>query len=350
MDIQTKRKIYILMLVIIVFLTACSNKDTSDLPKTQESQGETKEKETIEEDHKNPLIGKTILTIDNEDISYSETILYLKYIQSYYENTFGEKIWDYNLGDDLTIGELAKQDIIDTIIERKITKKQWMDYEVEITEEDEDFLKEEVNTYLKKLTKEDKEYYGITEEVVYQFFFDNLMAERVYDAATMSVDTQVSDEEAKQITIQYLLIATTNVDNEGNRVSISEEDKKAAYAKAQDLLSQATSADDFYSFAKSNTDSAEVEKVIGKKDVEPAFEKAAFALKSGELSSIVEGDQGYLIIYCVEDYNEDATLDKKEKIIDERQSKMFQEVFEEWKKEVKVKLNNKLWDDIQFDN
>src|SRR5699024_7110696 len=195
-----------------------------------------------------------------------------------------------------------------------------------------------------------KEYYGINEEVVYQFFFDNLMAERVYDAATMSVDTQVSDEEAKQITIQYLLIATTNVDNEGNRVSISEEDKKAAYAKAQDLLSQATSADDFYSFAKSNTDSAEVEKVIGKKDVEPAFEKAAFALKSGELSSIVEGDQGYLIIYCVEDYNEDATLDKKEKIIDERQSKMFQEVFEEWKKEVKVKLNNKLWDDIQFDN
>ena len=34
------------------------------------------------------------------------------------------------------------------------------------------------------------------------------MAERVYDAATMDVDTDVPDEVAKQITIQYLLVST----------------------------------------------------------------------------------------------------------------------------------------------
>ena len=203
--------------------------------------------------------------------------------------------------------------------------------------------------YLKNITQDDIKYYAITEEVVYQFFFDNLMAERVYDATTMEVDTNVSDEEAKQITIQYVFINTNKTDNSGNKVPFSEEEKQKAYTDAQELLIEASSAEDFESFANSNSDRSQIEITFGKGEIEQVIEDAAFALNTGEISSIIEGEDGYYILYCVTDYNEDATLQKKEEIIDSNQMEEFQTLFKEWQQDVKIELNEEVWDQLKFD-
>ncbi len=360
---RTNLYILTILIVSIITITACGKKDeenknlkTSEVEDIDEKDTETikdsqvtaNDDKIIKADNGNPFLNEIIIKIDNEKVSYSEVILYQKYIQSYYENIFGEDIWDYNLGE-TTIGELAKEDVIDTIIERKIIKKQWENYGIVITEEDEIKIKDDSADYLKNITQEDTEYYGFTFEEVYQFFFDNLMAERVYDAATMDVDTDVPDEVAKQITIQYLLVSTRKTDENGNMIELAEEKKNLAYIKAQELLTEAATVEDFASFSKSNTDSVEVEVTIGKNDLEKVVEEAAFALKTGEISNIIEASDGYYIIYCVDDYNEDATLEKKEEVIDERQSEKFIELFEQWQKDIEIEVNEETWDQIKFD-
>lgn len=360
---STNLYILTILIVSIITITACGKKDeenknlkTSEVEDIDEKDTETindsqvtaNDDKIIKADNGNPFLNEIIIKIDNEKVSYSEVILYQKYIQLYYENIFGEDIWDYNLGE-TTIGELAKEDVIDTIIERKIIKKQWENYGILITEEDEIKIKDDSADYLKNITQEDTEYYGFTFEEVYQFFFDNLMAERVYDAATMDVDTDVPDEVAKQITIQYLLVSTRKTDENGNMIELAEEKKNLAYIKAQELLTEAATVEDFASFSKSNTDSVEVEVTIGKNDLEKVVEEAAFALKTGEISNIIEASDGYYIIYCVDDYNEDATLEKKEEVIDERQSEKFIELFEQWQKDIEIEVNEETWDQIKFD-
>lgn len=339
--------VLIILIILIISLTACGKK-VKEEPISENKETKESENESENTTKQSPFIGETILTVGDEEVLYSEAILYLKYIQTYYENIYGNAIWDYDLGD-YTIGELAKKDVINIIIQRKIAKKQWEEYKIEITEEDEVKLKNDSKDYLKNIKKDDTDLYGINIEHIYQFFFDNLMAERVFDAATMDVDTNVSDEIAKQITIQYLLISTNKSDTKPRDTTEIEKEKNAAYTKAQELLSTAVAVEDFSSFAKSNTDSVEVEVTIGKNDLEKSLEDAAFALKAGEMSNIVEASDGYYIIYCVDDYNEDATLEKKEEIIDQRQNEKFVELFEKWQKETKFDLNEKVWNQIKFD-
>ena len=47
-------------------------------------------------------------------------------------------------------------------------------------------------------------------------------------------------------------------------IELAEEKKNLAYIKAQELLTEAATVEDFASFSKSNTDSVEVEVTIGK--------------------------------------------------------------------------------------
>jgi peptidyl-prolyl cis-trans isomerase C len=102
----------------------------------------------------------------------------------------------------------------------------------------------------------------------------------------------------------------------GVDAAASPDDKKKAREKADKLKKELTGGADFAALAKSNSTCPSAAQggdlgSFGKGQMVPPFEKAAFALKPGETSEVVETQFGYHIIRLTEK-NSAASIDFKE--------------------------------------
>lgn len=333
----------------MVFAVACSKSDDKKNNGTSTNQ-ETEEKGTDEKGTEvdSKLFEKEVVSVGDKKVLYSEAMAYFKSFQAQVETQYGPDVWGYDFGGGQTFEQLAKQDIMNMMVQNKIISEKADKFKVSISEDEEVQIKDNTTNFLAGITEEDKASYGITEEIVTNIFRDDLLKQKVYEAATLDVDTEVSDEEAKQITIQHLLIKTQKTDENGKTVDFTAEEKAEARKKAEKLLKEAKETEDFKKLAEANTEDSNVEYTFGKGEMVKEFEAAAFAMKPGDVSDIVETDYGYHILYCVNDFDEDATQEQKEEIIAKRQSEAFQKLYDEWQKEVKVEVNDEVWDSLTF--
>lgn len=298
--------------------------------------------------------GQMMLKIGSTKVYYNEAMVYLKSAQEKYEKNYGKDIWSADiLGNGNTFGNMIKDEVIKQITELKIIREEAGKQSILLSEEEVAEANSYAKDHFKDLTAEDRAKYLITEELLQQVYCDNLLADKVFESLTINVDNEVSDAEAKQITVQDIFIANADLDPAGNATPMTAEEKQAAYEKAQGLAQTAKTSKDFYALAETNSQADTIEYTFGKgqapKEYGSIFEQAALNLKKGQVSDLITTDNGWHIIYCVTDYNEDATTQVKEKIIEDRREDLFVGLYTEWAKKYDVVVNNEAWDSIEFE-
>ena len=81
--------------------------------------------------------------------------------------------------------------------------------------------------------------------------------------------------------------------------------------------------------------------------LDEAVQDAALELKDGEVAdSVIEGDDGYYVVRLDKMLDEDATENKEKTVISERKSDLYDSTLEDWVKEEKIKVKDKVWDQI----
>lgn len=296
---------------------------------------EEKGEEGTEDNKKNVVL----MAVGEETVSAQEAEIYLYFLKQQYEPGMGEDIWNFQIKEGETMEDYAKEAVTSHLIQLKIICQEAEKAEVFLDEEESYQAKQAAQRLLKEASPEDIERFHLEEEVAAAAYEDNALAAKYFDVATAEVDTNISDEEARQVHIQYLSVLTEGLD-----------EKQLADAKKEvkELYKQAKETSSFLSFASSNSDSEEIELIFGKENMPEEFGQAAMELKAGEISPVIEGEKGYYIVYCITDFDEDATLDKKEAIIEAERDKLFREKYTEWSKDYKTVISTALWDEISF--
>lgn len=320
----------------VLALNGCSKKDDNKVTtkKVKLDTGEISE-------------ASIVMSVGGVGVEYREMRNYCYLLKCQYEKSFGKNLWNYSVGEG-TIGDEVKQEIVNTITQMKVIEKTAQEQDIALTPDEKDEAIQKAEKILKSATAKDKENYFLTVQGMTELYEEHILANKMFYIATDEADTDITDEEAKQISIQYLQIMTEGVDKNGTKISMNAATKKSAMLRIKHLKSSINKPSEFLDIAQQNTDSTETELVIGRDTdkLEKAVVDAAFKLKKNEISGVITGENGYYIVRCVNPNDEDATYARKEEIIEERQTEMFKEKYSAWLKNCDVQISEGFWDEF----
>lgn len=305
--------------------------------------GENKEEETVWQTG-------SMLRVGDTQVDYREGMVYLNAVREEYEQHYGSDIWRYAVdAQGNTMGQIIKDQILEQIIYIKVVCRKADELGIVLSEEELQTVEQQTAEYMEQLQESDLLLHGVNADIVRRIYADNLLARKTYEATTLNVDTDIPDEEAAQRRLNSIAIRNFKIDASGNRVSYEGTELEELKNRVELLRQKAVETDDFYKLAVANTeDSTMLELVGGKGDFLEEYEDAVLALSTGEVSEIIETTDFYFIFYCVNEFDVDATHERKEEIIAARQEEEFRNRYKEWRESIRIEVNEEIWGALDF--
>lgn len=285
-----------------------------------------------------------------EDISCMkpEIMVYLTNTQNQYESVYGKEIWDTRL-DEETLEDNVKETVLARIAQVKSMTLLAESRGVTLSEMEMELAGRAAREYYESLSETEIELLGATQELLQSMYQEYALARKVYEQIIRDINPEISDDEARTIVVQHILIKTYTLDGTGKRVEYTEASKTAAYEKAQEVLALAQEGNqDFETLVSKYSEDTNVTYSFGKGDMDPAFEAAAFELAGGEISQVVESSSGYHIIKCISTFDREQTDRNKVKIVEQRRKEVFGQEYDAFVETLTRKLNDELWQQITF--
>ncbi len=286
-----------------------------------------------------------IFKIESEVCTRPEIMLYLTNMQNVYEGVYGEGIWDTDT-DGVSIRDSLKETVLARISRVKVLKLLAKEQGVSLNKEEKERAKEAGKEYFATLSDEEIEILGVTEELVISMYEEYALADKVYHYLIQDVNPEISDDDARTITVSHILIRTFHVDLNGQVKPYSDAAKAEAYQRAKEILQLARDGEDFEQLVLTYNEDTKGSLSFRKGQMPIAYEEAAFNLATDEISQIVETEYGYYIIKCTNTFNREETDANKIIILGEQKEAAFQAVYEEFLGTLTGNLNRKEWDAV----
>ena len=288
-----------------------------------------------------------IFRIDKSSCTLPEIMIYLTNTKNQYEQAFGSQIWttSYN-------GETLESNIKETMLAR-IARIKAMNllaekYEITLSDTELDSARKAAGMYYESLNDRELELLKVDEKLLCTMYEEYALAGKVYQYLIADINPEISDDEARTITVQHILIKTYSLNEQGERIPYSEEGRKEAYRRAEEALRRAEDGENFTGLIAEYSEDSNSSYSFGKGTMEAEFEEAAFNLGTDEISGIVESEHGYHIIKCISTFDRDETDRNKVKIVEQRRKEVFNEEYSGFVGGLTRNLNQKLWDTVGF--
>lgn len=285
---------------------------------------------------------------------------YVSYQDYYQQQMYGSVVqetvmdWSVEQEEGVTLEDTYKDDVMTSLQNLYIMEDHMKDYDVELTKEELSAIEKAAKAFLKANPADAKEKISAEKETVVEFLKLMTISVKVEEAIKATVDTNVADEDAAQKRIRYVSFATTKTDENSQTVEMTKKEIKAVKKDAKAFLADAKANGSLEAYATekeatSNTatygkDYADDQTATLPKEVFDAAEK----LEENGFAKLIETDSAFYVIQLESKFDEEATTAEKESIVEERKSETVTETIEKWRKDAKIKVNDKVWDKISM--
>ena len=273
------------------------------------------------------LSGEQLFKIGKSVCTLPEAMIYVMDYQRQYEGVYGVEMWEHDFGG-ITFENYVKDTIVDQLASMKAITLLAGDYEVSLSSDEEKKVSQAAEDYYGALTEEQIEYMDLELKDVESLYRDHALSGKVYEEITKDVNTEVSDDEARIITVQQIRLDSAET--------------------AQSVKEQLDEGRDFAAVASSYSLDSQVTYTFGRGEHDAAYEEAAFALENDQVSDVIETEDGYYILKCVNNFDQEATEDNKVTMVEKRRDELFESVYEKLVADTPSQFNSRLWEKVHF--
>ncbi len=288
-----------------------------------------------------------VFRIDKTSCDLAEVMVYLTNTKNQYEQALGKQIWQTSYAGE-TLEDNVKETVLARIARIKAMNLLAAKYEICLTQEELDKAQKAAEQYYKSLSQKEQNLLGIDEKLLRTMYEEYTLAGKVYAYLIADINPEISDDEARTITVQHVLIKTYSLNENRERVPYPETAKKKARQRAEEILGKAREGADFSGLIIEYSEDSNSSYSFGKGTMDIEFEEAAFNLGTDEISGIVETEHGYHIIKCISTFDRDQTDRNKIKIVEQRRKEVFNEEYSGFVDGLARSLNEDLWKTVGF--
>lgn len=303
-----------------------------------------------------------VAEVADEEITLDVANFYARYQQAQYETYYasflGENMWSGDAATGYDYEASVKANIMSSLQALYVIRQHAGEYGIELTDAEKAEISEAAKDFLDGNALEAKEAISASQEVVEELLNLLTYETKMYNAMVADVDTEVSDDEAAQKKMQYVVVSTKvtetheHEDGETHEESteLTEEELKAAKEELQAFADEAETAEDFAVFAESKGYEVKTQTFDASTEVpDEAVIKSANIMSEGQVSDVIVGEDGLYVVNLISVLDRDATETRKASIVNERKQNYYTELYQSWLEETETKVHNRVWDSVDFE-
>ena len=304
----------------------------------------------------------TVATVNGTEIKMGTVSLAARYqqaqIEAMYLSYFGSatNIWDDAAEEgEESYGDQTVTQIVENLEREELLRQKAADYQVELTEEEENAIAEAAASFMEANTEEAIADLAVTEDDIKTYLELMTYQSKMTDALYEEANVEVTDEEAQQSGFTYISISTDDEE-------LSEDDVAAKKEQAQEILDKikedpsadmdeiAKEFDETYS-ALSGTFDANVSE--DEEENSSAYPDEVIevlrSLEEGQVADeLIETEGSIYIVRFDTENDEEATASKKESLKSEKESEYYNGKVDEWMEEAEITVDEKVLKNLKI--
>ena len=129
---------------------------------------------------------------------------------------------------------------------------------------------------------------------------------------------------------------------------MSEEEQRSQYERLETVRQRVENGEDFSKMAEIYGAGQQTQLAVGRGEMPASYEEAVFALADDEVSSVIETEEGYYLVKCLEDYDVEATQMRKAEMGAYKKEEAFTQLYDSFSAGLTAEFNQDAWDALSM--